>query len=325
MSQTPFRLIDRYPENRIQSAIVFAKVLLKEGLWHGQWNNVFQFGRSYGSLNIAKGLSAELLKRKANFIYNDFSNETTEAVVALRDVRNLKWAIEKKKQGLINRLIAGPFISTLPKEYDGILLSPEIDVLLFLSAWHRDLFLSLSEVKPKKAEIWYAGIDADFWNESKDNKTQVLIYDKIKKAPPYPQILKYFESKQLPVKSLHYGHYALSQFKSELSKSRYVIFLSESETQGLATLEAWSSGVPTLHWNPGTMTFMGKTYCGASSCPYLSESSGMTFSQNDKVEEVISEMERRLPLFSPRQYVLNRFTQKHSAELFLNILNPQSH
>lgn len=324
-TSSPFLILDKYPHSTAETAVIFTKVLLKEGLWHGEWHNVLNFGRMFGSRNIPQGLLTGLRQNKVPFSHNDFSSPRVDTVCVIKDVRALRWALDHKRSGKIKNLVVGPFIATLPHEYDEILLSPEIDTLLFLSEWHRSLFLRESRIPLKNTRIWFAGVDTEFWHDLGTPKDQVLVYNKIQKRDPYSLITDHLKAIQQKFTVLEYGKFTPDQFRTEINRSHFVIFLHESETQGLVTLETWACNVPSLHLDPGTMNFMGKKYPGAQTCPYLTPQTGMKFNKGEEFEISFQEMQNRLSSFGPRKVVLDRFTLSLSAENFVNILNELTH
>jgi hypothetical protein len=321
MASVELLILDEIPRSALEEFITFSKVFLKEGVWHGEWKSVFNYGRSFGSKKIPRSLVEGLRNKGISFSHNDFSVSQAKTVAAIKDVRCLRWALEKKKSGEIQNLIAGPFIATLPSECDGILLDPQIDYLLFLSEWHRNLFIKESGRKLENTRVWYAGVDTEFWKDITQPKEQILIYNKIQTRDPFNQVINYLNSQSYPYTILNYGEFTPEQFRAEINRSRFAIFLHESETQGLVTFETWSCNVPTLHWDPETMFFMGKKYPGAETCPYLSDRSGMKFNQISQFENAFQEMEKRLSSFKPREVVLNQYTIGHSADRFLSIIN----
>jgi len=314
-------VFDSFPESRLEAMIVSAKIFIKEGLLLGDWDGVGRARRGHGSVKIPEALLSTLRDNGVYFSLNDFAISGAGAhAVVLKDVRCLRWAIQQKRLGLIKRLIAGPFICTLPSECDEILLSPEIDGLLFLSDWHRNLFLSLARKRVPASYIWFSGVDTDWWTPVETPKSQVLVYRKRVTDEIFNHVLNITRRSGLEPCVLEYGFYTQEQFRSELRKSKFAVFLSQSETQGLAMFEAWSCNVPTLHRDPGLMSFLGKNFPGASSCPYLSPDLGLRFTDLTDVEEHFCRMLSLYPDLKPRDHVMARYTNEHSAVRFMSIL-----
>jgi hypothetical protein len=132
--------------------------------------------------------------------------------------------------------------------------------------------------------------------------------------------MRVVSAERTPVKIIEYGRYTKEEYLNELNQSLFAIFLHKSETQGLATFEAWSCNVPTLHADPGKMTFLGKSYSGVSTCPYLNDSLGDRFKSSQDFPSAFAHMYRSFSRYRPRDFVLNHFTLGHSAERFLEVI-----
>src|SRR5262249_8827441 len=99
-------------------------------------------------------------------------------------------------------------------------------------------------------------------------------------------------------------------------------FLSSSESQGLALLEAWMANVPTLVWNVGEVGVKGyKIKDDKLAAPYLSQSSGIFFKGHADFSEKLEFFLNNITNFQPRKYAMENFTDKIAAEKFLNIVN----
>ena len=83
------------------------------------------------------------------------------------------------------------------------------------------------------------------------------------------------EKKGLTYVHLQYGHYEQQRFRTLLDRARGMLFLSESETQGLAYQQAMACNVPVLAWDNGfwlntiRLRYQNE-FVSASSVPYIS-------------------------------------------------------
>lgn len=328
-------LLYDFPENLLKKNWILLKVFIKEGILLSDWGVFTKNRKVGGSLVIPDSLSKGLKELEFDIAVNDYSPRSYDVVVVIKNCSSLEWAIKEKRAGRIKTLIAGPFIATFPYENKGILYSPEIDGLLFLSEWHRRLFLKNYLVKPPHSSIWYSGVDSNYWKPRfgssskifnklgiKDNisRPRVLIYIKAKANNIYPEINTILRDYGLNYSLIEYGSYTPEMFKSELEKSDLAVFISQSETQGIALLEAWSMDVPTLVWNPQCMKYFGQDYQEASSCPYLNDSCGVDFLDLNEFKLKLNLILQGKIKFSPRAYVLDKFTLKKTAQLFINII-----
>lgn len=300
---------------------IYIKIILKEGFWHWQWDQLLRLSRPFGSLRITQDLMQALEKENVTLLSKHDRGTTANQAVVFKDVRNLYWAVQEKKAGRISRLMAGPFVATMPFEYNSILLDPNIDGLIFLSTWHRDLFLKEATSIPKKTYIWYAGVDAKKWMPSTNAiRNKILIFVKQVPDENLKFVIRELERRNLDFNLIRYGNYTTAEYYAALDQAYFVIFLHMTETQGLATFEAWSMNRPTLHWNPGKMPFLGKSYLGASSCPYINDENGLDFKNWDTFSVQLDKMLLRWSTLNPRKEILEKYTWDHSVKIFKDIL-----
>lgn len=307
--------------SRLQWLWIYFKIAVKEGLLAGDWSSLSRLGGRYGSVTIVDTLEASLKDGGLKLKSAKNKTEKTDVAVVFRDVRNLWWALEQKRKGLINRLVVGPFIATVPSEYKSVLEDPLIDDLVFLSDWHRQLFLRLAKRPVATSHIWFAGVDVEKWKPQENSqRDSILIYDKESSASEIEQVKNALKRRGLKYSVISYGSYEISQFKAELERSKFVIFLHRTETQGLASFEAWSMNCPTLHHNPGVMRHVGIEYAGASSCPYLHESCGLDFQNWSLFEDKLGKMISLWHGLNPRAHVIENYTLEKSRNRYLSIL-----
>jgi hypothetical protein len=262
-----------------------------------------------------------LKKIKADFNFNPTKiSEVGETVVVLSNIAALQQAVEWKKQGKISKLLAGPNVMELPDDFGNILASPEIDIALVPSQMTSEMYERLNPALKGRIKIWYAGVDEEYWKPfvSQEKKQKVLVY--WKNAPKMlgvyaERLLKKYGFK--PCRII-FGRYSKSQYKEALSKSSFAIFLSITETQGLALVESWSMNVPTLVWNPKIEHYYIKNL-QTTAAPYLSAGTGMEWKELSELEEIIKKIPGFLFQFKPREWVESNMTDIQSARLLLNL------
>lgn len=312
MTSTLF--LDEVPLGLPQRLWTGLKIFLKEGVRHGDWGEVFK-NRSVGASKIMPKQAVEALRDLGRpIVRNDFGSARRHDVAwVYKDPRALRWALEAKASKRIGRILAGPMIVNLPTEADSILLEGGVDAWLFASAWVRDLFLrEASEARP--SYVAFAGVDAGYWNPGPARaRDEVLIYRKTIETEVYPAVVRALEQRGIATRLVRYGSYDVHEYREALRSARAAIFLSRSETQGLAMFEAWSANVPTLHWDPGQMHYQGRVLPGASSCAYLTPTCGRRFAAAEQMEDELDALLAESPGLAPRETVLRRFTLAHAA------------
>jgi hypothetical protein len=135
-------------------------------------------------------------------------------------------------------------------------------------------------------------------------------------------ISKTVESLGYEVEILQYGNYSQETYLNLLRKSKFVVFLTGTESQALAQFQAWSMDVPTLvlaqaeYVNPKTAGYM----VPASSSPYLTASTGHFFDDSNSVE-AIHGFVKSLDNFTPRRWVLANYSKSSSAQEFQRLFS----
>jgi hypothetical protein len=312
-------LLDQYPKSKFKKIITFLKIFIKEGLLHKHWDQVFRNRSVGGSYAFPQNLSLGLTQINYPYRHNNYDTNDVEIIGIIKDTKCVKWAITQKSQGKIKKIVAGPLVVSHPHESSSIIMSPEIDVRLVPSEWVRKLFLR-DEPKLNNIQIWSCGVDHNYWLPQQTNPENILIYYKNPEPQLYEKVVSRLRALELPYETIYYGKYDHTSYKQALSKSKLVIFLSRTETQGLAMFEAWSSNVPTLHWNCKSWQWMGRSFNQASSCPYLTNQCGYDF---DSIENFSIQLDKaliNLKNFTPREFILSGHTLAHAAKNYIKYL-----
>lgn len=277
-----------------------------------------------GHHGVTRSLVEGLSKEKLPFNYNPRSiRSLSKTVVVLAGIRTLAQAIELKKKGHIHRLYAGPNIVVFSSDSDSILASPEIDGVIAPSDWVVQMYIDDESTLEGRCLKWPAGVDTDYWKpQQNQSKDQILIYEKPNRLPSYirEQFSEHLRSRGHKVSALSYGSYTHEEYLSALRKSKLMIgFGSDSESQGLAWAEAWSTNVPTLIWGNTVNVYRGKTY-QCSTAPYLCSATGEFFLDLDQFKEQINAWENGIYNFSPRAWVLENMSDEICARhLYRNV------
>lgn len=246
---------------------------------------------------------------------------TNDTIYVTSSIEALKLAINLKRTKKIKKLIAGPTLVVTPDDYGGIIKDKNIDVYLVPSEWTKNFYTSFGSVNfTQKIKIWAAGVDLPAKLTTK--KILCLVYKKNIGNSMFKMVVKELEKKNIETKIIYYGKYKKEDYFDLLEKSIFMIYLQESESQGIALLEAWARNVPTLVYNNGSYTFkkINKTVYGNVSAPYLTDECGLFFKENN-FNERLNCFINNLNNFQPRAYIEKNFTNKICAQNFLNIIN----
>lgn len=243
-------------------------------------------------------------------------------VGVLSNIDALTWAIRAKKNGRISYLVAGPNLVLTPDDHEKILISPEIDKIVVPCQWVKDLYTSVAPSIQNRLYIWPVGIDTDKLSSLKEQEqNMIVVYQKNAPDEIFNAVLAKLKQVGQEYKVLFYGQYAHEEYLALLKKAKALIFLSQSESQGIALFEAWSYDVPVLAWDRGywVSTDGTRRWDGASSAPYLTSQSGMRFMNSQDFTKVFPFFMESLGSFSPREYVLQNFTLEICAQRYLSL------
>lgn len=282
----------------------------------------FIFRKNRGPQAVNKSLIRGLKELGVIFFLNKNNPKLngTETFFVNSSLDALRWAIKLKKEGKIKKLIAGPNLVVTPDDFDGIILSSEIDYILVPSEWVKKVWLSFNKDIKDKLFIWPSGVEDLGFNNKQ--KTGPLLY--IKNAPKnlIREVILFLEGVYNNFEIIYYGKYLRADYLQKLEKASCVIYLQESESQGISLLEAWMKDVPTFAWTKGVYEIKGKSISGNDvSAPYLNNESGLFFSSLEELKKIMLDFDKNKLTFSPRKYYLENFTDSICAKKLLDIVN----
>jgi glycosyltransferase involved in cell wall biosynthesis len=189
-------------------------------------------------------------------------------------------------------------------------------VFLVPCNWSGDFYVSLEPGLKSKIRIWPAGVELPAL-DTQEKKYDFLIYDKIGDHNLVDQIIEELSKRSLSYTLLNYGYFKQKDYFKALSESKSLIYLSGSESQGLALFEAWARGVPSLVWERGYWKYKNYEWNNSKSGPYVTEENGMTFRD-------LGEFQTSLPIFlskefKARKFIEDEFTLEKAADKYLTI------
>lgn len=280
-----------------------------------------------GHTAVTRSLLDGLRSLAAPHNYNpSIASRIATHCVVLSNAEALRQAILLKRSGRIQRLLAGPNLFTLPTEMDGLLTSPEVDVCLVPSAWVKDLYLSMAPALAGRVEVWSAGVDTAVWSAPtkrvEDRRhPSILLYAKSAMSEAELDTLSAGLSGQgASVIRLDYGHYDAAQFRRALASVDICVFISASESQGIALQEAWSCDKPTWVFDPRSWVDPLGHRHPASSAPYLTPDCGHAFNDTATLEMLLDNWKNGTLRYRPRAWVEQHMTDAASATRLLHIL-----
>lgn len=268
-----------------------------------------------GPLAVEESLCAGLNELGVPYEINS-NSENVEVACVLSGVKTLEWAIEQKRKGKIKKIIAGPNIVVSPQDHNAILIDPAIDTIVVPSQWVKESYAYEAPEISDKIKIWPAGVSLPTLSHA-PKTVDFLIYNKVGDSPLYRDVRSYLDDQGLHYRTVKYGSFQQEDFFKTLEEARYVLYLSATESQGLAMFEAWARNVPVLAWEPGKLQRRNFIQTGAIATPYISSETGMRFKNLEEFKKALSIF--LSTDFHPRKYVEQNFTNKRTAEKYLEI------
>lgn len=276
-----------------------------------------------GPSAVLESLIDGLKSLNENCLLNPFREiETGSTVIVLSGISATKEAIKLKSKGIIKKLIVGPNITISPIDEDYLLKSHYIDKIIVPSEWVRDFFLTFDTELNKKIIIWPAGVIVPETEPPRSLREQILIFKKNTDEFLFRRICEYLQSNNIFYKIIEYGKFNRNQYIDELKKSKFMIYLQEIESQGIALIESWSMNTPTLVWSPGRYDFTkyNRSVFGNINAPYLSNKSGDCFKDFDDFKIKLSSFLENLSNYSPYIYVKENFDNRITSANLLSLI-----
>jgi hypothetical protein len=277
-----------------------------------------------GPSAVLRSLTNGFKGEGVNFNYNPRSiKEVGDVVMVLSNIEALKEAIELKRSGKIKKILAGPNLMDFSDEFDGTLACVEVDICIVASEWMRAAFEKDNPALVGKVRVWHAGVDESYWQPDRRQTSQdVLIYWKTEPEEFICCIEDKLRDFGFRPFRIAYGQYSPDEFKRKLSRAGFAVFVSKSETQGVALAESWAMDVPTLVWDPKTFELRGRVFLSSSSAPYLNSSVGWDWQTLSDLEAMLKRIHSDACTFQPRAWVLKNMTDQASVRLLLKIIYP---
>jgi len=271
--------------------------------------------------SVLRGLS------KLNITYNinpGSSHTIYDVALCLQDANLLRQAIKFKEKQLVKKVVVGPNMFARTYEENHLMANKTIDGYLVPSEWTRIACIQDEPPVERIIHVWPAGVDSDYWapqNLDRKNTKKVLIYWKTEPQSFCDRVKKILIEYGWEPVTIKYGSYNQDQYKNVLNQVKFAVFISQSESQGLALAECWSMNIPTLVWDPKRLFYLGKHYDPVTACPYLTSNTGARWKEFNELEGLLKNLASSWKQFCPREWVLNNMTDEVSADLLLKIIN----
>jgi len=283
-----------------------------------------------GHFALVRSVVEGLRSIRADFNFNPRGFGDLARVVYAPANEALRQALELKRRGVVDYVVAGPVNALFADESGGILLSPEIDLVIVPSEWTVDFYEGFPELVAK-SRVCPCGVDAEAWKPAgRAKERSAVVYWKSgdeRFCEAAEGIVRQCGLEPLRVTSRHgeHGIFKPSDYREALDRSVAGVFLSTFETQGIALAEAWSMDVPTVVWDPqGDAEWRGRTFKAGSSAPFLTPTTGAAFRTIDDLATVLRATLGRLTEFQPRRWVLQHMTDAVCAKELYELIRREA-
>ncbi len=263
-------------------------------------------------LGVKVSINDEISKYEINWVHDD--------------LLSYAYAVYLQKQ-----IIFGPNLVVSPNELP--LKNKSVakgSICLVPSPWVRAAWIDCLGSQNYKVVSWAAGIDTDVFTPtlSRTHEKFILIYFKNRKKSDLEILVNKLNLRGYNYKIFEYGKYSEIEYRSSLQQAYFGIWISGTESQGIAIMEAMAVNLPILVLDcqkvadnfletnlvaaPDFPTSFQRVE--ASSAPYFSNACGVKINNLDHLDMGIEYMEEKLAGMNPREYILDGFTIEDSAK-----------
>lgn len=225
--------------------------------------------------------------------------------------------------------VVGPNLFVMP--YDVPWLRFTDCVYLQPCQWAVDVWRG-SGFRDCPIKAWPVGIDTDEFQpvRPQSERRDVLLYYKRRRPDELDIVRSALATARIQPVEIWYGHYTGSEYQRALASASFVVWLGRHESQGLALLEALSSGVPVLVCDVSSLldafgdTYSFRTDAGrfsVTAAPYFDERCGIRLRDLMELPAAIDRM--RAGGFRPREYVLETLSLERQARALLRVWDEQ--
>lgn len=249
-------------------------------------------GHNAVTTSLIEGLKSLKVKYEINPLFITRKRSVDLAIV-LADVKAAKQMIELKRLGYIKVLMVGPNLYNLPSDQPEISGSQYVDKILIPSQWTYDNYIKDMPSIQEKLAIWPAGVAINNFHNNQNNYKEIILYDKRSAFTNWDVDLsayeKHLESLGYKVNLVAYGKYKKNEYLEALERSKFLIYISKWESQGIALQEAWERGVATLIYADPKIEAVCKGDRTVFA-PYLNNECGALFSRMDDLEDLLNSL-----------------------------------
>jgi hypothetical protein len=252
-------------------------------------------------LNLVKGL---------DLIKIDYSINRTGEFNGCLNSHRIFWP------NLPENTLMGPNLVVNPP--DDVELFNRFKNILVPSDMVMDNYKKFDVTKSTKFFVHATGIDTDFWDVKKSIDKDCLIYFKNRNEQELEDLKKMLDEKNITYYVLKYGSYLEEQLKEILTKVKFTILLTSTESQGIGYMEILSTNTPCFVFNK----IYDDGVLRGESVQYFNNECGIIYNGSVSSDMFIKfdEFLDSISNFKPRNFIINNFTLLESAKKYVNFL-----
>lgn len=228
-------------------------------------------------------------------------------------------ALELRTMNVGRILVAGPNLCNWTEELE---LEPEggkPDLYIQPCEWARDRLAQRPPQMPCPIIVVPAGVDPEIWRRPTDRQSsrRILIFDKKAPSAVVDLCRAAADEQGFAVTVVSYGGYNWKTYRDGLAEVDAMVYLSSSESQGIAMFEAWAMDVPTFVYErekQGSSAML-------SPSPYLCEETGAFFTERNELEKLLESLANGRSAYAPRNWIERNGTDVASVRRLISLID----
>lgn len=184
-----------------------------------------------------------------------------------------------------------------------------------------------------RSVVWPSGVDTSkFKHVLRTSNSSVLVYFKNRDYRLLKDVLAILEGCGYDVKLFTYGDYDENEYSTALSESHFGVWLTGTESQGYALLEALATGLPLIVFDVDSIAdniYPERSVTAefpkilhkikASAAPYFNEKCGQRIRNVEELLPAIHLLIEKYNSYDPSSYVSDNFKLNKAATEFVEI------
>jgi hypothetical protein len=293
---------------------------------------MLRIGIWFDDSHVSYGGPAAVLTGTIQGLLEDAEKTNRPIKILINQNGDVNWVVTKlREHDKLIRQIQNPVIGPIIFSHtDALTTRPGENIVwstgkrfLLSSQWYADLVQKgLPMNPPRSITIWEAGVDTKFFVPSQAPKTQdFFIYFKSQKYDELQKIQQLLFTNYFKMTGtiITYYYYTPEMLREVAQKSRFCIFMSNTETQGLAALEILACDCPIIMLDVTEFEHELFRYKGATSATCWSPQCGIKTSLNNFNND-LKQFLANISSYKPRDFVCENYSYEKAAHKLRNIL-----